>query len=202
MKIYYIKNKNLKGTGIPVPFCGLVSIDIGYRTCGVTIINPEGKFKTIDCRPIAEGVNLAKLSIPDYFSLSLQIGKLFIGLTKKNPKLKTYMWSMEIPNIIGSYAPALSVLLAVLSTVLLFHGVPVIFYTGNRLGGFFLKKRSYTKTEIKKFVKASFGIDYKLSDHEADSCLQAYSIYKGVFKKYLNGTKLRDFELELEDITP
>ena len=175
-------------------------MDIGYRTYGVTIINPSGKFKTINLEPVKQKINLTYLSIPDYILLASQVSDIFLKMIDNKPILKNYYWSLEIPNITGSYSAALSILFASICYSLLPLGIPAIFFTGNRLGGYFLQKRSYTKTEILKMVKSSFNLDYKMSDHEADSLLQAYSIYKGIFNKYLNNVYLRDFNVELQDL--
>lgn len=200
MKIYYLTNKNIVST-IPVSqFTGIVSIDIGYRTCGLAIIETSGKFKTFDIEPIKFKINLAKLSIPDYYQLSIEIGNYFKTIIAQNPFLREFAWSMEIPNIMGCYAPALSILLSTISSFLLQEHIKVIFYTGNRLGGYFLKKRKYTKAEIKNLVKDRFCIENKITDHEADALLQAYSIYHGFYKKELQNVQLREFTVELQEL--
>ena len=202
MKIYYLNNaiatKEEKDFS---SFSGLVSIDIGYRTCGITIVNGRKAFKTLNWTPVQDNIKLNLLSIPDYISLSKKVCSKLLSLVDVNTNLQDYAWSMEIPNIVGSYAPALCILLTSLTSALLQQGIPTIFFTGNRLGGFYLKKRSYTKTAIKNFVKEQFTIVDKITDHEADSVLQAYSICKGIYHFSLGGVSLREFDLTLEDIT-
>jgi hypothetical protein len=202
MKIYYLNNtmatKEEKDFS---SFSGLVSIDIGYRTCGITIVNNKKVFKTINWIPVQDNIKLNLLSIPDYISLSKKVCSKLLNVINANTSLCNYAWSMEIPNIVGSYAPALCILLTSLTNTLLQQGIHTIFFTGNRLGGFYLKKRSYTKTAIKNFVKEHFAIINKITDHEADSILQAYSICKGVYHFSLGGVSLREFDLTLEDIT-
>ena len=204
MKIYYKLNTQLyeETEGIPSVFCGLVSMDIGYRSYGITIVNKDiTKFKTIDFVPIKQEVNLSKLGIPEYVSLATDIADRLTEMINSYPVLQRYYWSMEIPNIIGSYAPALSILVGILTTKLLGRGVPAIFFTMNKLGGYYLKQRKYTKVQIRNFVIDKFKIDHKITDHEADSVLQAYSICKGVFHTYLQGIKLREFEPEIKNIS-
>ena len=200
MKIYYLLNKQTSSLNGLV-FNGLVTMDIGFKSYGITIVNSKGNFKTIDLKPFDDSIKLAKLGIPEYVLLSSRVSEILLNMIQKNPKLKNYIWSMEIPNIMGSFSTALSILLTSVTLSLLNIGVPAIMFTGNRLGGFYLKKRSYTKTEIKNLVKKNFDITYKISDHECDSLLAAYSIYLGVFGKNLKDVQLRPFELELQDIT-
>ena len=98
----------------------------------------------------------------------------------------------------GSYAPALCILFATLVDLLFRNGVSYVFCTGNRLGGFYLKKRKYTKTEIKNFVKEQFTLG-KITDHEADSLLQAYSICRGIYGFDLGSVNLRKAEVIVEE---
>lgn len=161
----------------------LIAIDIGYASTGIVIYN----FVTQDITPITpnlqkflQGFNTKNKGILEYILLSRKIIKFLINILFVQYSIQgNIIISLEIPNIIGCYAPALSILLNnLVLTFMKYSNTHSIYFTHNRLGAYYLGKRTQATAEVKQLMKEAFP-DLKLvNEHVRDALMQVHTVLK------------------------
>jgi len=174
--------KYLGGNGKIKKVNKLISIDIGYSTCGICIYDfKKEEWFTFSpkLKQFLKGYNTKNIGIPEYLLLSQKVTDFVIQeLCNYTDFKESISISLEVPAIMMSFAVGLSMLLQTLvRNFLKYECVHNIFLTNNRLGGYYLKRRSFTKSDIKDMLNIIVADDKKLpNEHTRDSFMACYTI--------------------------